>query len=69
MCKILLWQSKLASTIFIFAIKITFKKLLKNAFYCTKKTSFVVKVFKLLCFTLSLFFPFLAIADFIGEVD
>ena len=37
MCKILLWQSKLASTIFIFAIKITFKKLSKMLFIVPKK--------------------------------
>ena len=37
MCKILLWQSKLAFSISIFAIKITFKKLSKMLFIVPKK--------------------------------
>ena len=61
MSKIIFWQLKLVSTISIFVIK--------NAFQYTKKTPFVLKIFKLLYFTLPLFFPFLAIADFIEEVE
>ena len=68
MYKVLFWQLKLVSIISIFAIKITFKKLSKMIFIMPKKTPFVLEIFKLLYFPLLLFFPFLAIADFI-EVD
>ena len=69
MYTILFWQVELVSAISIFAIKITFIEVIKNAFYCTKKTPFVLKIFELLYFPFLLFFPFLAITDFIEEVD
>ena len=65
--KILFCQLKLVSTISVLAIK-----LLKNyqkCFLLYQKTPFVLKIFKLLYFPPPLFFPFLAIADFIEEVD
>ena len=39
--------------------KKTFKKIIKNAFYFTKKDPFVVEVFKFLYSPLHFFFPFL----------
>ena len=60
MYEILLWQLKLVSTIFIFAIKIKF---LKNY----QKMLLVLP--KRILLSSRLFFPFLAIAVFIEEVD
>ena len=37
--------------------------------FFTKKNPFVLEIVKFLRFTLPLFFPFVAIADFIEEVD
>ena len=70
MYKILFWQLKLVFTISIFATKMTFTKLSKMLFFVpTYPKNLVLKIFKLLYFTLPVIFPLLAIADFIEEVD
>ena len=69
MYEILLCELKLVSSIFVFSIRI---KLLKNHqkwFYYTKKAPFILKIFKFLYIPLTLFSPFLDIADFIEKVD
>ena len=67
MYKILFWQLKLVSTNFV--IKIKLLKNYQKRFLLYQKAPFVSKIFKLLYFPLPLFFPFLAIADFVEKVD
>ena len=69
MYKILLWQLKLASTICIFAIKIKLLKNIKNILYFAKEATSILSIFKFFYYPPPLFFPFLAIADFIEKVD
>ena len=70
MYEILLRKLKLVSTIFIFAIKIKRSKNYQKSFLFCKKIPFCPWDFiKFLYLTLSLFLPFLAIVDFIEEVD
>ena len=45
------------------------KKFIKDAVYFCKKAPFALEIFKILCYPLSLFFPFLAIDDFIEDVN
>ena len=59
----------LASTIFIFAIKIKLLKNIKNVFDFAKKAPSILSIFKLFYSPLPLFFPLLVIAAFIEEVD
>ena len=61
MYEVLLWQPKLLLTIFIFTVKKIF------LFY--QKSSSCSQNFQVFYFPLSLFFSFLAIADFIEEVE
>ena len=69
MYKILLWQLKLSSTVCIFAIKIKFLKNIKNILYFGKEATSILSIFKLFYYPPPLLFPFLAIPDFIEEVD
>ena len=59
----------IVSTIFIFAIKIKILKNYQKMLFLPKKYPFVLEIIKFLHFTLSLFFPFAVIADFIEQAD
>ena len=69
MYEILLWELKLVSTNFVFAIKIKLYKSYQKWFSFIKKVPFILEIFNFLYFPLPLFFLLLTIADFIEEVD
>ena len=69
MYEVLLWQPKLLLTIFIFTVKKIFWKNSQKSFLFYQKSSSCSQNFQVFYFPLSLFFSFLAIADFIEEVE